>query len=177
MTYAAVRYAVLLSVLSLIASGSSACYAEDKAPKPDVTITTTRQMIDLNENSAKYEGKVVKVSGAWVSGDDIRRDADEKIYCMEFHFGTSFDASERFGSTVTPYPGIKDESQLGFTVDLDDALDLKEALKSRKSSSLTSYVKSDLYFKVERRKAIKKLYIEFGVNRPVGHLIWINLPR
>jgi hypothetical protein len=45
-------------------------------------------------------------------------------------------------------------------------------LKSRKSSSLRTYTRCDLYFKIEKRKslAFPKLY-----DKPVGNLVWINI--
>jgi hypothetical protein len=157
-----------ITALILITLGSNT-YAQNRAPRPDLTVSTLREMIDLNESSEKYLGKVVKISGAWVSGDHINRSAQEKTYCMDFRFGTSFDASEEFGRSYSPYPIDK---SLGYMVDLDDAAVIKEMLKSRKSSSLRTYTRCDLYFKIEKRKslAFPKLY-----DKPVGNLVWINI--
>lgn len=169
------RALVLLSISFVIFCDNNLCGGQNVPPKPDLIISSTRQMIDLNENSANYLGKLIKISGAWVSGDSIRRDTDEKIYCMDFKFGSSFDASEEYGNSFSPYPSYGKATELGFTVDLEDALNVKELLKSKKSSSLTSYVKCDLYFKIDRRKSISGRFKD--LNDPVGHLVWINLQR
>ena len=171
MSFVTFPYNVFMSVLSIMPDQANSSYAKYKDPIHDVSIKTTKQMIALNDKSVNYVGKLVKISHAWISKDDIHINNLDGLSYISFGFGKSLDSLERHGDEFNSSHN-QNTYGLRYIVDLDGASILKESLERLESSLLRSYFQCHLFFQIQKEKPE-----DLACHYNVGNLAWIKMCR
>lgn len=172
MGFVTFQYNIFVAVLSIVPKTNNSCYDKFKDPIHDESINTTKQMINLSEKTENYVGKLVKISHAWISKDDIHINNLDGVAYISFGFGQYLESLERHGDQ---FNFCHDQNRLGlrYTVDLDGAAILKECLERLESSLHRSYFKFHLLFQIEKGKPKENLAGDYYV----GNLAWMKMYR
>lgn len=145
-------------------------------PKVDIIINSPLLMNQLNEDPQRFVGKTIKIDGAWIRTEDVKRDSREKSYFLEFRYGdpksADYGRSESYGSFLGLY--ITNRELGGWIVKDEDYQLIKSSLsKLDQFHGKGTFYKADLYFLMKFRDPISG-YKSKDEKPVVGELVWIK---